>query len=244
MATTSDGFHAYSANRGLDDCKGCHGANLDGAGGSARGCHSCHGDDWKTSCTECHGGTVDQSGAPPRTVWGKGSDPVRVGAHTAHLAATASHAPVACATCHPVPASATSAGHVDASDTADVALTGVATTGMTASWNRTSATCITYCHGATLPEGSNTAPVWTGGPSQAACGTCHGSPPSTGGHWHWDYAGVKCSECHGIGYRPGATDPLLHLNGRKDVGGYILDWVPYPGGSGRCTSACHESNVW
>jgi predicted CxxxxCH...CXXCH cytochrome family protein len=243
MATGSEGFHAYAANRGLDECRSCHGANLDGAGGSARGCQACHGESWQTRCTMCHGGTADQSGAPPRTVWGKSGDPVRVGAHAAHLAPSASHAAIACAVCHPVPASATTAGHVDARDTADVALTGLATAGLTAAWNRGAATCATYCHGPTLGSGSNTVPVWTGGPAQAACGSCHGAPPPSGGHWHYDYGAATCGDCHGFGYYS-FGDAALHVNGARDVGGNVVDWVPAAGGSGTCTSVCHDQAVW
>jgi predicted CxxxxCH...CXXCH cytochrome family protein len=46
-------------------------------------------------------------------------------------------------------------------------------------WDRSAATCSTYCHGATLAAGgTNTRPVWTQvGTGQTACGTCHGNPP-------------------------------------------------------------------
>jgi predicted CxxxxCH...CXXCH cytochrome family protein len=240
---TSDAFHAYAANRGLDDCKSCHGANLDGVGGVARGCQRCHGESWKTNCVLCHGGTNDPSGAPPRTVWGKSSDPVRSGAHTAHLTATATHAPITCETCHTVPSSAMSAGHVDQREFAEVTFTGLANIGVASAWNRTSATCATYCHGATLANGSNTAPAWTGGPSQVACGTCHGAPPQTGGHWHSDYGAATCGDCHGLEYDSGSA-PGIHVNGRKEVGGSILEWTPYQGGTGSCISACHDAAVW
>jgi predicted CxxxxCH...CXXCH cytochrome family protein len=238
---TSDAFHAYAANRGLDDCKACHGQNLDGVGGVARGCQACHGDTWKTNCAFCHGGGDNQTGAPPRTVWGKSSDPIRVGAHTAHVTASATHASISCATCHPAPTSATTPGHVDQREIADVSFTGVANTGA-AAWNRGTATCSTYCHGVTLLGASNPAPVWTGGPSQATCGACHGAPPDSGQHWHATDAmgSATCADCHGYGYGAG-TDPGLHVNGRKDVGGSVLEWIPQ---WGSCLSACHGYASW
>jgi hypothetical protein len=104
MDRTSPTFHAYGANASLASCEPCHGPALDGAGGTTKvACAACHGTSWATNCTLCHGGGDSLSGAPPRTTWGKAADPVRVGAHTAHLAATHGLEPVACASCHVVP---------------------------------------------------------------------------------------------------------------------------------------------
>ena len=159
--TVSSGFHAYSANAGISNCQGCHGAALDGVGGSATtSCATCHGAAWKTNCVMCHGGTDSQTGAPPKATWGNSADAVRVGAHKAHAAATHGlAAPVTCAACHVQPADALTAAHVNGG-TAEVVFSGVAVQGTTtAAWARGTATCSnTYCHGATLLGGTTEIP--------------------------------------------------------------------------------------
>ncbi|MBT0652040.1 CxxxxCH/CxxCH domain c-type cytochrome [Geomobilimonas luticola] len=76
-----------------------------------------------------------------------------------------------------------------------------------------------YCHGGwTGSNGSITTPSWTGGATQAACGTCHGTTaataPTAGSHGRHAANGagqlaLLCSSCHG-------TDPANnnHVNGR------------------------------
>ena len=63
----------------------------------------------------CHGGTDNQTGAPPRTTWGQGADPVRVGAHTSHLSGSSIAPAFDCGVCHVKPADALAAGHIDQS---------------------------------------------------------------------------------------------------------------------------------
>lgn len=237
MDRTSTGFHAVSANRGLEGCASCHGATLDG--GAARACSSCHGATWKTGCTMCHGGVDNQTGAPPTPTWGKDAEPVRVGAHTRHVAGGPLTNPIACVACHPQPADALSSGHVDAQEYADVTFSGIAAQGITPIWNRASATCVTYCHGAGLPGvGTNRTPVWTGGAAQAVCGSCHGIPPNTGGHWHIGYGLAECGDCHPRAY-PVSVDRARHLNGRIDVGVSIFTYQ-----NRTCTNACHSAQSW
>ena len=87
-----------------------------------------------------------------------------------------------------------------------------------------------YCHGggdagalkAALSGGSNQTPSWAGGPSQAACGTCHAAsvtnPPTMGAHQRHAatgiYAGSKqglglaCTKCHST------TTDMTHVNGK------------------------------
>jgi predicted CxxxxCH...CXXCH cytochrome family protein len=187
MDRTSPGFHAIAADSGLGACQACHGDKLDGAGGTAAvSCATCHGASWPTNCTMCHGGADNPTGAPPGAIWGKAGDPgrgggtidaVRIGAHTSHLSARhALAAPVACSSCHVVPADAFAPGHLDGS-TATVTFSGIAALG-TPSWARATATCASYCHGATLGGGTVASPVWTTTDgSQIACGSCHGLPP-------------------------------------------------------------------
>src|SRR5690606_28376013 len=90
-----------------------------------------------------------------------------VGAHQAHLRGAARLAtPIACATCHLVPATTLAAGHIDSPAPAEVAAN--------VGWDRASATCTTACHG-------TTSPAWTS-TGEVSCGSCHGLPPSTAAH--------------------------------------------------------------
>jgi predicted CxxxxCH...CXXCH cytochrome family protein len=64
-----------------------------------------------------------------------------------------------------------------------------------------------YCHGATRADGTNTAPIWTGGP--LGCSSCHGNPPlSVAPH---SASTTDCSICHTA--VPGPD----HLDGDVDV---------------------------
>jgi predicted CxxxxCH...CXXCH cytochrome family protein len=217
MSSASPEFHAFAADRGLASCQGCHGSDLSG-GFANVACASCHGASWKTSCRMCHGDKGDPSatGAPPRTIWGYAGDPVRTGGHGAHVDGSAVYGPIACAVCHVKPTDAFSPGHIDVvtgatAPTASVAFTGLAVrNGAGSTWNRATPTCSVYCHGSTFSAasaGSNTAPSWTGGPTEATCGTCHGTPPG-GTH----PANSQCGACH-LGYTATSVDPGTHLDG-------------------------------
>jgi predicted CxxxxCH...CXXCH cytochrome family protein len=162
----------------------------------------------------CHGGTDSQTGAPPRTVWGRSSDAVRVGAHTSHLAGTHGLGVTACSSCHVVPADALSPGHANGA-TADVTFSGLAALGTATAptWTRTSGACAnTYCHGATLAGGTLKTPSWTATDGSArACGACHGVPPPAPHSTSTD-----CGGCH-PGYTATSVNAALHLNGVIDA---------------------------
>ena len=226
MDASSPDFHAFSADRGLAACQGCHGAALDG-GFTGVGCARCHDaalpagvTTWSQNCVMCHGGGSDGTGAPPRTIWGYQSDAVRVGAHAAHLAGGALAGPIACSTCHVRPSSAFSDGHIDlvagaAAPTASVTFSGVAAVGGAGTWDRASRGCTVYCHGAgfagTPAQGSNSVPDWTGGAGEATCGSCHALPPG-GTH----PANPLCGSCH-AGYGATTVNLGTHLNGVVDA---------------------------
>jgi predicted CxxxxCH...CXXCH cytochrome family protein len=89
----------------------------------------------------------------------------------------------------------------------------------------------TYCHGNwrlrasesanswiytdSVMVGANFSPKWNGGPSQAACGTCHGLPPT--GH---DNSDTNCGDCHSEidASNPfHVVDPTKHMNGVPDL---------------------------
>ncbi len=161
-------------------------------------------------CSSCHGS--DANPAPPLSTSGESATTaIGVGAHQAHLADGALRRAVGCASCHAVPATAL---HADGTvDLAWSALAGSVT------WDRSAATCSTYCHGATLAAGgTNTLPVWTlVGAGQTACGTCHGSPPPAP-----HPANPRCSGCHPETVdAQGEIDVLLgrHIDGAVQVAG-------------------------
>jgi predicted CxxxxCH...CXXCH cytochrome family protein len=185
----------------------------------------------------CHGGTQNSTGAPPKATWGNAgdpargggtADPVRVGAHTAHLAASAVSPGFDCGVCHVKPADALAPGHVD-SGTATVTFAGLAVNGVTPApaWNRASGTCSnTYCHGGA----AGATPDWTRvGEGEAACGTCHGLPPTVS---HPVVSGglTACSGCHAPTINSsGALIPPsaggTHLNGVVDAQGHDAAWM-------------------
>jgi predicted CxxxxCH...CXXCH cytochrome family protein len=159
----SDGFHGkVLASQGWDvaGCEQCHDASKVGA---PPACDTCHADS-PAGCTSCHG-------QPPAT-----------GAHAAHVAKG-----YACATCHPVPSHWRDPGHL----ASQAILAFAPSAGPSATFD--GARCQNVaCHGAGFTDAAatNTTPAWDGGPSQAACGTCHGAPPSSHG------GGYACATCH------------------------------------------------
>jgi predicted CxxxxCH...CXXCH cytochrome family protein len=209
-------FHAFAANRGLDPCRSCHGGELDGGGRTSLGCATCHGETWRTGCTMCHGDPDVPGGAPPRATWGNGLDPVRVGAHRAHLEGVHGlAAPVRCDECHVTPGDVFAAGHVDGG-TAEVTFGPLASrpTSATAAWDRTTASCTSvYCHGGSLDAGGlATVPVWTSADgSAAACGACHAAPPPEP-----HPVNPVCGDCH-VGFTATSVDRAVHVDGKVDL---------------------------
>ncbi len=242
---TSTGHPAVSG--GTAACAACHpgtvkaDGTLDVAGGlHINGVVDVAGA--SASCTACHGDSSRAAAiapAPPRDTKGNTSTTaLGVGAHQAHLVAGPLGGPIACGECHVVPGDTT---HSAATTPPPVTFGSLARTdGAAPSWNRTSATCAsTYCHGGTLSGGTDTTPQWTKvDGTQAACGTCHGRPPSTGRHG--DHGGRSCGDCHGGSYTQSAADPSRHVNGTVEIGNRITSWNP---STGACVG-CHGSATW
>jgi predicted CxxxxCH...CXXCH cytochrome family protein len=158
---------------------------------------TCHADG-PTSCTTCHK-------LPPTT-----------GAHAAHSAK------FQCTECHVVPARYTDVGHLFAGDGKVIARATItfgplaSSNGATPSWD--GARCRnTYCH-------FDNKPAWSGGASQAACGTCHAIPPP-------DHKSARCGACHPRVANDAAqiVDDSLHVDGKVSLGD----------DSGTC-QACHQ----
>jgi predicted CxxxxCH...CXXCH cytochrome family protein len=200
-------------------CARCHGEAFDGgaSGASCRGCHA----EGPTACVTCHG------------------DGPTSGAHEAHRDGELER-PAACDDCHVVPEAWDDEGHIVRAGAADPAPAEVVFGAAAArdvvpprrrappSYDPATATCAAvYCHGGTLGDAaaSFASPRWVGGDGQAACGGCHGTPPS--GH-----LGDECQSCHPTAVAANGTLAARHLDGVLDVGN---------GGTG--CSACHGDAV-
>ena len=257
MVQTDPGFHAVNANKGLANCQACHGGALDG-GAANVACRTCHDADlpagvatWTKNCTMCHGDRANGTGAPPRATWGNTADLVRVGAHTAHVSGSAISPPFDCELCHVKPLDALDAFHID-QPTARVSFAGRAVkAGVTPAWDRTAATCSNVaCHGSATPQ-------WTGGPSQATCGTCHALPPASPHPALADASLTGCVTCHPNTMTAAGTiiPPAqggTHLDGMVQSNGHDAAWmdpasarfhaVDADRGLGPC-QACHGADL-
>ena len=219
--------------------------------------------DLGTSCAACHGdpsrvlppGTpaVVQASPPVDRTGSSDTRQIGVGAHQAHLlpGSGAISNPIACGECHVVP---TDLAHVgpDANTPATLAWGPLArANGSSASFDPASATCANYCHGATLLGGSRTQPIWTKvDGTQAACGACHGDPPSSG--WHVLHAAptrenISCGVCHPTGYAIDVVGPVvapIHVNGSLNMNQTtgFANWNPNavgPNGARGTATGCH-----
>jgi predicted CxxxxCH...CXXCH cytochrome family protein len=195
-------------NWNLATCAKCHGTDFSG-GTAGVTCRTCH-DGGPTACTGCHG-------QPPPT-----------GAHLAHVVVGELSARLDCTECHVKPAVYTDAGHLHAPP-GNVHFGTLASSQSAApTYDATTKTCsAVYCHGGAFTDTAATqrAPRWTGGAGDAACGTCHGLPPS--GHQN---TGDRCVSCHSL-----VVDDQRHIaNAQKHVNGTIDFGV----GDVECAS-CH-----
>jgi predicted CxxxxCH...CXXCH cytochrome family protein len=199
------------------------------------------------SCSTCHGSFTAAASslaaaAPPKTVQGDSDASVRgVGAHQKHLVTGILGKAVKCQECHTVPSQLNSAGHLGALP-AEVAFNDTLASLKTAkgsfttipSYSASTMKCSnTYCHGSwklrkatsasqfvysdSVMVGENFAPSWTGGASDATCGSCHGLPPK--GHIAVPIS--TCGTCHDgiVGSDGKITDKTRHINGKVSVFG-------------------------
>jgi predicted CxxxxCH...CXXCH cytochrome family protein len=179
------------------------------------GCNDCHRSPppghFSGSCTSCHaeanadgtaltGGPLHLDGKVELgdgsgkcgACHGKGDDPwPSTAAHPFHENPTISLA-VACASCHVVPSSILSPGHLGVR--VNIQFSGLAAArGATPTWNGTACNGVA-CHGANL-AGTPVVPVWTDtSGAAAACGACHGIPPTSG---HTPATDCGRADCHG-----------------------------------------------
>jgi len=254
MDYLSPDFHgAFVLVDGTESCAHCHG--IEEAGGKVGiACVDCHGPSG-SACNGCHGGLDNTTGAPPYGLDGELSvTALAVGAHTAHLDTSALAGPVACSSCHIVPAFLSAPDHLDLlrgsglplDSIAEIVWHGLAATGSSV-WDRNARTCSgSYCHGSFAGGDNTNTPVWTG-TDQAACGSCHdiGSDPAQLGWkhaYHVGTASLACGECHAamIDTLDNIIDPMLHVNGVANM--LVRDSSVceqcHGGGTAGCTG-CH-----
>jgi len=163
-------------------CNDCHGSPPPGhPPGSCTNCHS----ESNATGTALSGGPLHLDGRVDLgdgsgtcgACHGAGDDPwPRTAAHPAHESPSLS-APVACASCHPVPASIEDPVHLDG--VVHVEFAGLAIVrGAQPTWNASTCSAVA-CHGANLADAPAVVPAWTDTSGAAStCGACHGIPPS------------------------------------------------------------------
>jgi hypothetical protein len=164
-----------SVNYDFALCARCHGEDFRGGAADAS-CMKCH-EQGPTECSTCHRTGIDAE-------------------HRAHAESISSES---CGRCHIVPRNFGDAGHVLNDGVldpfpAEVTFSGLATQDRSPSWDGDR--CSVYCHGVAEP-------VWRAGQGEAACGTCHGTPPPT-------HAIDRCESCH-----PRSD---VHIDGRIQIG--------------------------
>ena len=142
---------------------------------------------------------------------GRGDSPwPTTAAHPAHESPTLT-APLACSSCHVVPAAVLDPVHLDG--TVHVVFSGLAAArGAAPVWSGGRCTNVA-CHGANLAD-PVVSPAWddtSGAP--ARCGACHGVPPSE----HTPSASCDRSDCHGSEVTLDATG-APHIS----VGGAVM----------------------
>jgi len=246
VATLPGGSHP----QGKPDCSACHTGYTTSAVNVATHLNGTF-DVAPLSCTACHGDATRTAtsliqAAPPVDSHGRaGTNEVTVGAHQAHLSNG-----VDCTTCHTVPP----AGDIShsAEPYATVQFSGSlvgANNTLVAPWNRNSATCSNYCHGASLPNGAMPTPLWTH-QGTLGCGDCHSDQQSnatqTGLHaLHLKYITpvMNCALCHGTGYAAtSVTAPATatHRDGQVQHTSYV-GWQapPCTPGTRSCNASCH-----
>ena len=243
----SGSFHGTfikNNNWDLISCQQCHAADY--SGGTAEfSCNSCHkAPGGPLACNTCHGDFNNPARiAPPRTINGDTATTVMgVGAHTSHLYTNTLSNNVACESCHNVPQSVFSPGHLDSNLPAEVVLKDLSTSNIAsnAAFNSSSGTCSnTYCHGnfsfskdsadaqdqfaftASSMIGNNVTVTWTKvNGLQAICGSCHDLPPK--GHIGYQQFPISsCVSCHaGVVDEAGnIIDKTKHINGKVNVRG-------------------------
>ncbi len=219
----------------VEPCKKCHGDDFKG-GAAKVDCTQCH-KRGPFECNVCHGdSTADpkdlRNVAPPKDLTGATiTTSVGVGAHQKHVNDGPMHKAFTCDACHVVPQTPEQPGHyrllaedgavipkVTRDEVFDAGAGNVrGSPGQLPEWNLETAQCTNaYCHNPTSAvdtKALNVTPTWTKvDKGEAACGTCHGLPPSS-------HADNRCQLCHHETLlADGGVTPEKHANGTVDLG--------------------------
>jgi predicted CxxxxCH...CXXCH cytochrome family protein len=241
-------MHGPELRQQAQDCRGCHGEQLQGFG-TAPSCDGCHAPvaeptAWRTDCTFCHGGQNDDTGAPP--IAADGTDtPGRFPLHAEHVTSPTLAQPMDCLQCHVKAIDVLSPGHVfdDTKGTAENAFgAGIAPQTI---FDAEAGCANVYCHG----DGrGDTGSVGLAGGAMT-CVSCHAGMDSapaergamSGAHGlHLAAAGVTCAECHSAVTTDGVAlaDVSRHVNGQKDVT-FLAAGFAYDTATQKCTGSCH-----
>jgi predicted CxxxxCH...CXXCH cytochrome family protein len=207
------------------------------------GCNDCHRSPppghFVGSCTNCHAeANADGTALTPGPLHldgrvelgngngtcgachGTGSNPwPSTAAHLSHENPTITQ-PIACTSCHIVPSSILSPGHLNG--VVNIQFAGLAIArGAMPTWNGSACNGVA-CHGANLPNPPAVVAVWTDKSGAAAkCGACHGIPPAN----HTPATDCDRSDCHGgeVGETPTGVPFIttaglaLHIDGIVEV---------------------------
>lgn len=241
--------HGHAAKFVTEDCRGCHGTQLEG--GAAVSCDSCHAAGWRTTCTFCHGGTDNPTGAPPRDITGAvAQDDLIFKSHTKHVQTTSVATPFTCVQCHGgVPADALDPEHWFDSTHGRAEVTFAAGLSDAGTYDEDNGRCSNlYCHG--NGRGDNGTASYSDGPK--TCGSCHPFKTSTsaqistmsGRHrLHIISESSDCVECHGmtVDAMDAISDPSKHVDGQREML-FTGTNVTYNAGTKRCNGSCHGHN--
>lgn len=232
--------HGIALKEQAEDCRSCHGNNLEGATGPS--CDSCHQAGWRTNCTYCHGGTDTMTGAPPRDLHGATArDQLTFRAHTEHTTVK-NHAAYDCTECHVKPADVLSVNHIFDNTPGGMSevdfQAGLSPNG---SYGGSGSCASLYCHGNGRTVGS-----YSHDQPEPNCSGCHTGPGSTlaaylrmsGEHARHMREGYTCVDCHGavVDGAGTITTPDLHVNGAKDI---QFNVAGFTWNNGRCAGTCH-----
>ncbi|BDG05811.1 CxxxxCH/CxxCH domain c-type cytochrome [Anaeromyxobacter oryzae] len=257
-------YHDPAYPNGLNDCRTCHGTNLDGgiANVSCDKCHTNATAAWRTDCTFCHGTSTrsQNPAAPPVDTQGNTTPAsLGVGAHQTHLFGRTENPisdGVLCTDCHTVP---TDISHVNGQ--VQLALKQPGTANAIGAFDPNTGNCSNvYCHGnfrngkAQASTTTPNVPVWTATSGQNACDTCHSAQTTnpTDGHVVTAHLNLGCSSCHGTGYgtplqdntpaQPTLVNPTLHVNGTVNTETAQSNFG-YSTTAHTCSQGCHAADA-
>ncbi|MBK5275273.1 MAG: CxxxxCH/CxxCH domain-containing protein [Desulfuromonadales bacterium] len=223
-----------------------------------------------SQCDKCHSGTAAApfySTAIPKVIINTNA---KVGAHTSHLTAPDGLATAfACTDCHGA-VTLNSATHMNGTTNFTWSTLATKSGALAPTYTAATGACANvYCHGASMPggdaSGTNRAPAWNSSTylpatlTAAACGTCHGFPPSAvSGHPAVTVPagfpatvtiGTTCS-CHsnintaGNSYATMFVSKALHINGTVEVsGGHAVPFYAHTTPPFTSCTGCHNASA-